>query len=132
MDKSEVATATTNAPVADQREALQHKLRMVVSHATGGSSQDIDASVNDICVEITRMRNMVWEGGRQSALRDAAKAQTTLPIHGEMREALDPSTIAELADIVRTLSNSDCECDSLHGHSCLRCRARNALQGDGL
>lgn len=76
------STPTANAPVAD----VEHKLRMIVSHATGGSSQDIDASVNDICVAITRMRNKVWEGGRESAFREAA-----LPPHSDI-EGLEALT----------------------------------------
>lgn len=60
---------------AELGEARQ-KLRMIVSHATGGASSDIDASVNDISVAITAKVNLVWEHAqevaREKALREAA------------------------------------------------------------
>lgn len=48
-------------------ENLRHRLRMIVSHATGGQDMPEDASVNDICVEITRVRNTVYQAGKDSA-----------------------------------------------------------------
>lgn len=51
---------------------LRHRLKMIVSHATGGASQDIDASVNEICVRISQARNLVWEGGVEHGLKQVA------------------------------------------------------------
>lgn len=45
-------------------EALQAKMRMIISHASGGhlsKPEDIDRSTNDICVEISRHHNRIWE-----------------------------------------------------------------------
>lgn len=53
---------------ADRIEALQNNMRMIVSHATGGSFDDIDRSVNDICCEISRNRNHVYQAGKDAAL----------------------------------------------------------------
>ena len=66
-----IAAMRTADTRADDVEQLRHKLRMIVSHATGGMSQDIDASVNDICVEISRSKNEVWKHAQEVALRDA-------------------------------------------------------------
>ena len=44
-------------------QELRQKLRMIVSHATGGHlhrAEDIDRSTNDICVEISKTRTAVW------------------------------------------------------------------------
>jgi len=60
--------ASTPSPVAavpvGEVDELRHKLRMIVSHATGGASQDIDCSVNDICVAISANRNLVYQAGK--------------------------------------------------------------------
>ncbi len=50
---------------AEPEEA--HKLRMIVSHATGGNLQyDTAMSVNAICCEITAMRNKVWQAAQEA------------------------------------------------------------------
>lgn len=51
---------------SDEKAALNTKLRMIVSHATGGASQDTEASVNDICVRITQRSNAVYEAGKKA------------------------------------------------------------------
>jgi hypothetical protein len=56
---------------------LRQKLRMIISHASGGNLSepgDIDRSINDICVEISRHKNDIWKHAQEAALRDHAKA----------------------------------------------------------
>jgi len=53
-------------------EALRAKMRMIVSHASGGGLQDIDLSPNDICVRISQHHNRVYEEGKK---RGATKAE---------------------------------------------------------
>jgi hypothetical protein len=46
---------------------------MIISHASGGALSepgDIDRSVNDICVEISRHKNEVWKHAQEVARRD--------------------------------------------------------------
>jgi glycerol-3-phosphate responsive antiterminator len=53
---------------------LRQKLRMIISHASGGhlsEPEDVDRSVNDICVEISRHNNRIWEHAQEAALRGA-------------------------------------------------------------
>ena len=57
----------------DELDSLKHKLRMIVSHATGGSCQDIDLSVNDICVRISANRNVIYQAGKDAAHAKAGK-----------------------------------------------------------
>jgi hypothetical protein len=56
-------------------ESLRQKLRMIISHASGGhlsEPEDVDRSTNDIAVEISRHNNRIWEHAQEAALRDAA------------------------------------------------------------
>lgn len=49
-------------------ENLKHKLRMIISHASGGhlsKPTDLNRSVNDICVEISRHHNRIWQHARE-------------------------------------------------------------------
>lgn len=57
----------------DFERGLEHKLRMIVSHATGGGSQDIDESTNDICVRISAMRSRLYLDGKARGLEAGAK-----------------------------------------------------------
>lgn len=50
----------------------RRKMRMIVSHATGGHSSDIERSTNDICVAISANRSLIYEDGKQ---RGALKAE---------------------------------------------------------
>jgi hypothetical protein len=72
-----IANRGTASPVNNierltaDNEALEHKLWMVISHATGGSLSkraDTALSANDICVEISRHHNQVWEYAQERAL----------------------------------------------------------------
>jgi hypothetical protein len=45
-------------------EDMQHRLDMIVSHATSGHTDGAGMSVNDICVEISRTRNHVYQAGK--------------------------------------------------------------------
>jgi hypothetical protein len=78
---------------AAEVEALRHKLLMIVSHASGGSLQDIDLSTNDISVEISRHVSRVYEEGKKTG---ATKAEAAL---ARMREALTPSADTKAAYI---------------------------------
>lgn len=83
--------------VSEGVEQLRAKLRMIVSHATGGDSQDIDASINDICVRITETRNHVYQAGKERGKREAlATLSPPLP----SRDALGDlrGTFERLAD----------------------------------
>jgi hypothetical protein len=62
----------TNSKQSLSVEEIRHKLRMIISHASGGALSkpgDIDRSVNDICVEISRHKNDIWKQAQESALR---------------------------------------------------------------
>jgi UDP-N-acetylglucosamine transferase subunit ALG13 len=57
-------------------DELRQKLRMIISHASGGhlsNPGDIDRSVNDICVEISRHHNHIWEHAQEVARATLAK-----------------------------------------------------------
>lgn len=65
LDKVAEAFAKHRATQAAELDALRSKLRNVVSHATGGNWSDhADASLNDICVEISRFRNVLYQDGK--------------------------------------------------------------------
>lgn len=58
---------------------LRHKLRMIISHASGGilsEPEDVDRSVNDICVQISAHKNDIWKQAQESALRERTPAST--------------------------------------------------------
>lgn len=86
-------------------DELRAKLRMIVSHATCGHSQDIDASVNDICVRISANRNFVYRASKDRALEDAAKVAE----HEGRREVFEDrrgfykATARDIAAAIRTL-----------------------------
>jgi hypothetical protein len=68
----------SDSPNTAEIVELRQKLRMIISHASGGHLSepgDIDRSTNDICVEISRHHNRVWEHAQESALKDHRKAQ---------------------------------------------------------
>lgn len=49
-------------------QELRQKLRMIISHASGGrlsKVEDLDRSTNDICVEISKHHNRIWEHARE-------------------------------------------------------------------
>ena len=50
----------------DENEVLKAKMRMIIAHATGGRFNDISMSTNDICCEITRFRNEIFQAGKDS------------------------------------------------------------------
>lgn len=92
---------STTPPAEDAVEELRTKLRMIVSHATGGHSQDIDASVNDICVRISAMRNKVYQAGKDRAssgierLVEALEPFASLPFDSDMPGDLSDEEAAE-------------------------------------
>jgi hypothetical protein len=57
----------TEERVAD----LEQRLRMIVSHASGGrlhERESLDWSINDVCVAISRHKNEIWVQAQKSAL----------------------------------------------------------------
>lgn len=68
----------------DTSDDLRAKLRNIISHASGGhlsAPEDMGRSLNDICVEISRHHNRIWEHAQETALK--AKPDTS-----ELVEAL--------------------------------------------
>jgi len=66
-------------PTVAMVEDLRARMRMIVSHATGGAGVDIDSPINTICVRITQRVNRVWEAAQEAALaaaQPATRAQT--------------------------------------------------------
>ncbi len=60
-------------------DELRQKLRMIISHASGGHLSepgDIDRSTNDICVEISRHNNRIWQHAQETALASSPQANT--------------------------------------------------------
>lgn len=82
MDRT--PTALPSAEDAYLVEDLRHRLMMIVSHATGGCSQDIDRSVNDICCDITRHRNAIYLTGKESALQSPCASDEVLGEVGDV------------------------------------------------
>jgi hypothetical protein len=72
--------ATRLTALQAENEALRGKMRAIVSHATGGSDQDIDAPLNDISVRITQNMARYYDGGKEAAQAENEK----------LREALEP------------------------------------------
>lgn len=86
-------SAASLSPAASSVERLEtevakwrHKLWMVACHALGGGMPDIkgiEQSTNDICVQISALRNKVYQAGKDAALsatpapsdQDASQAQ---------------------------------------------------------
>lgn len=67
--------AATIAERDERIEELETKLRMLISHASGGhlsEPDDINRSTNDIAVEISRHVNRVWEHAQESARKEDA------------------------------------------------------------
>ena len=74
LRRSITAHALGNA-AADALEAqaaelarLQGRLRMIVSHATMGTTDGEGQSTNDICVQITALRNELYQDAKAAAL----------------------------------------------------------------
>lgn len=59
---------------AAEVDDLKARLRMIVSHATGGhwhEQESLERSINDICVEISAHNNRIWKHAQESALTAA-------------------------------------------------------------
>uniref|UniRef100_UPI0013048756 hypothetical protein n=1 Tax=Paracoccus sp. SY TaxID=1330255 RepID=UPI0013048756 len=65
--------ADTIKAQADVIERLQGKLRMIVSHATMGSTDGEGQSTNDICVQITALRNELYHDAKAAEREACAK-----------------------------------------------------------
>lgn len=106
------------------------KLRNIVSHATGGSSQDAQASLNDICVRISQHHNRVWEKAQEVARKESADRIASLEAEvAALREADHLLRYARpLVGIARSSSDSE-QADNAR----LVCQRIDALlnRGDG-
>ena len=71
-------TARTLRALSARVTELEGRERMIVSHATGGKTTGVGMSINDISVGITRLRNKVYEGGKQTAEQRAAELEAKL------------------------------------------------------
>lgn len=73
------ATATASVRDSEAYEQLRHKLWMIACHATGGGIPEIegiDRSVNDISVQITASRNLVYQAGKEAGRKEALATLT--------------------------------------------------------
>ena len=73
------ATATASVREDEAYEQLRHKLWMIACHATGGGIPEIegiDRSVNDISVQITASRNLVYQAGKDAGRKEALASLT--------------------------------------------------------
>lgn len=70
---------------AEREEHARAERRNIISHATMGSTTGEGMSVNDVCVEITRQRNKLYQAGKNSAEAELVGASNrTLEDHGRM------------------------------------------------
>lgn len=84
--------------VWEELDSLRHKLRMIISHASGGAlcePGDVDRSVNDICVEISRHKNEVWRYAQEVALRDASGIEAAAADETQRGSAEGESPVAK-------------------------------------
>lgn len=92
--------SVANAPLSAltrEGEELRHKFWMVICHASGGrlsKPEDVDRSINDICVQITRKVNDAYEAGKLAAL----STPTSQPPAAETRLAAVIELCAKVAD----------------------------------
>lgn len=61
-----IAAADALEAQAAELARLQSRLRMIVSHATMGSATGEGQSTNDICVQITALRNDLYQAGKDA------------------------------------------------------------------
>lgn len=82
---SKALAMSSRADVVEDGEAiddLKHRLRMIVSHATCGhlsEAESLDWSVNDICVEISRSRNLIYQQGKDDQARSRSDHSPLAP-----------------------------------------------------
>jgi hypothetical protein len=80
-----IAERALSQPAADAvgtGEDWRHKLRMVISHASGGhlsDDADADRPLNDICVAISQHHNRVWEAALEKGRKEALSTQPRQP-----------------------------------------------------
>lgn len=66
----------------DEIEALKHKLRMIISHASGGrlsGEKAINRSINDICVQISAHKNEIYADGKLIGFKAGFKRSDSPP-----------------------------------------------------
>jgi predicted metal-dependent HD superfamily phosphohydrolase len=69
--------AMMTKPQLDELEQLRAKMRCIVSHATGGATDDIELPLNEICVRITKKVNVVFKAGKESGRASVLKSLAT-------------------------------------------------------
>ena len=111
--------ALTPTPQAGGDTDYRNKLRMVISHASGGhlsDEADVERSINDICVQISQHYNRVWEvalekgrkqaggPGDEAGLRKLAKA---INLARDTDEAAHWIAVTKLTDAALSSDNVD-------------------------
>jgi hypothetical protein len=71
----------------DELHAVEAKTKSIISHATGGAFSDLDASLNDICVEISKSKNHVYHEARKME-REALAGDLLHSMHDAERRVL--------------------------------------------
>lgn len=56
--------------VTEERANLESRFRCIVSHATSGNFQDIDAGLEEIVVRISQFRTKLWEQAKQVGAKE--------------------------------------------------------------
>lgn len=86
--------------------AAESALRMIVSHATMGHTDGEGQSVNDICVQITALRNELYENAKAAALQslppqsgEAAKPNVYDIGDNTMARVFKPAGLTNLHDL---------------------------------
>lgn len=117
-----LALASLSIPtVPEAGQDLEHKLRMIVSHATGGNCQDISLSTNHLSVLITKHVNRVYQAGKDAAptpsparvaierardLRDSARWLVDRSSHHGTQTVVDQDHIDALRDAVNAYDSA--------------------------
>jgi hypothetical protein len=105
-------------PAASEGEA-EHRLRMIVSHATGGNLQyDPAMSVNAICVQISAMRNKVWEHAREALRKELPAPSDQEKLAAINRELVEALAALEVANDDLTSKRSQATYDSMIEDGC--------------
>lgn len=89
----------------DSAEKAKADLRMVVSHATMGSTDGTGLSLNDICVKITALRNQIYIDAKAAQALVVERCMATIQAFSGSEEEADYK--AYLANELRALADTD-------------------------
>ena len=84
---------TIQAAFAEREEKAGFERRNIISHATMGNTTGEGMSVNDICVEISRQRNKLYQAGKDEGAEREARLVGALAKGGFMMT--EPHNIGE-------------------------------------